>query len=73
MNAHMPTGLSVVSNDEHDRIAGVCEEFRNQGIAGLLLENLIAHFTSETFQVVKALYLHVLTTNSQAISFYEHR
>jgi ribosomal protein S18 acetylase RimI-like enzyme len=51
----------------------VCEEYRNQGIAGLLLENLIAHFTSETFQVVKALYLHVLTTNSQAISFYEHR
>ena len=54
-------------------IAGVCEEYRNQGIAGLLLENLIAHLTSETFQVVKALYLHVLTTNSQAISFYEHR
>ena len=54
-------------------VAGVCEEFRKQGIAGLLLENLIAHLTSETYQLVKALYLHVLTTNSQAITFYEHR
>ena len=67
---------------------GVCEEFRKQGIASLLLENLISHLTSEAFevrlqklsdnlrlnvQVVKAVYLHVLTTNSPAISFYEHR
>ena len=68
---------------------GVCEEFRKQGIASLLLENLISHLTSEAFevrskshtfkaciilsQVVKAVYLHVLTTNSSAISFYEHR
>jgi ribosomal protein S18 acetylase RimI-like enzyme len=57
--------------DEH--VVGVCEEYRKQGIAGLLLENLIAHLTSETYQVVKALYLHVLTTNSQALAFYEHR
>jgi len=52
---------------------GVCEEFRKQGIASLLLENLISHLTSEAFEVVKAVYLHVLTTNSSAISFYEHR
>ncbi|XP_023337769.1 N-alpha-acetyltransferase 60 [Eurytemora carolleeae] len=53
---------------------GVCEDFRKQGIASLLLENLISHLTSDTaYNSVKALYLHVLTTNSQAIAFYEHR
>lgn len=53
---------------------GVCKEFRNQGIASLLLENLISHLTSEpSLQTVKAVYLHVLTTNTQAIVFYEHR
>ena len=54
--------------------SGVCEDFRKQGIASLLLENLISHLTSDpAFNNVKALYLHVLTTNSQAITFYEHR
>lgn len=52
---------------------GVCEELRKQGVASLLLENLISHLTSEAYEVVKAVYLHVLTTNSAAISFYEHR
>lgn len=52
---------------------GVCEEFRKQGIASLLLDSLIQHLTTEAFVAVKALYLHVLTTNNQAISFYEHR
>jgi len=54
---------------------GVVEDFRKQGIASLLLENLISHLTSDAFTTarVKALYLHVLTTNSQAITFYEHR
>ena len=54
-------------------IAGVCEDYRKQGIASLLLENLISHLTSDAFNRVKALYLHVLTTNTQAITFYEHR
>ena len=54
-------------------VLGVCQEYRQQGIASLLLESLIAHLTTEAFAVVKALYLHVLTTNSKAISFYEHR
>jgi len=52
---------------------GVCEEFRKQGIASLLLENLISHLTSEAHKGVKAVYLHVLTTNTPAITFYEHR
>jgi len=52
---------------------GVSQQFRKQGIASLLLDQLISHLTSEQFCQVKALYLHVLTTNTQAISFYEHR
>lgn len=52
---------------------GVREEYRKQGIASLLLENLVAHLTSDSLLEVKAVYLHVLTTNSQAIRFYEQR
>jgi len=52
---------------------GVSQQYRQQGIASLLLDQLISHLTSEQFSQVKALYLHVLTTNTQAITFYEHR
>ena len=52
---------------------GVVKEYRQNGIASFMLENLIAHLTSSDNQDVKAMYLHVLTTNSKAISFYEHR
>lgn len=52
---------------------GVTQQFRKQGIASLLLDQLISHLTSEQYSQVKALYLHVLTTNTQAITFYEHR
>ena len=54
--------------------SGVVKELRKQGIASFLLENLIAHLTSgDNYCTVKAVYLHVLTTNNAAISFYEHR
>jgi len=59
---------------------GVVQEFRKNGIASFLLDNLVAHLTgnggssSENVRHdVKALYLHVLTTNFGAISFYENR
>ena len=56
---------------------GVVKEFRKNGIASFLLDNLVAHLTNPyndpPTDGVRALYLHVLTTNSQAISFYEHR
>eukprot|EP00090_Calanus_glacialis_P025519 TRINITY_DN3991_c0_g1_i1.p1 TRINITY_DN3991_c0_g1~~TRINITY_DN3991_c0_g1_i1.p1 ORF type:complete len:248 (-),score=72.00 TRINITY_DN3991_c0_g1_i1:113-856(-) len=52
---------------------GVTQQFRKQGIASILLDQLISHLTSEQYSQVKALYLHVLTTNTQAITFYEHR
>ena len=54
--------------------SGVVKGFRKQGIASFLLENLIAHLTTgENSHDVKAVYLHVLTTNNAAITFYEHR
>ena len=52
---------------------GVASSYRKQGIASLLLDQLISHLNSNYCNQVKALYLHVLTTNTQAIHFYEHR
>lgn len=52
---------------------GVREAYRKHGIASYMLENLLAHFTSMDHVDVRGVYLHVLTTNSQAISFYENR
>jgi len=52
---------------------GVASSFRKQGIASLLLDQLISYLNTNYCNQVKALYLHVLTTNTQAIRFYEHR
>ena len=52
---------------------GVAKEFRQNGIASFMLDNLISHFTSADHYQVRAVYLHVLTTNSPAIRFYERR
>nr|CAG4652096.1 EOG090X0BM0 [Triops cancriformis] len=53
---------------------GVCDGFRRHGVASLLLENYLAHLTTPENYYCKAVYLHVLTTNSAALRFYErHR
>lgn len=53
---------------------GVAKDFRKNGIASFMLDNLISHFTSADHRdSVRAVYLHVLTTNSQAVRFYENR
>lgn len=52
---------------------GVSEKHRRNGIASLLLDNLISHLTTSENSDCKAIFLHVLTTNSAAIHFYEHR
>ncbi|XP_014243080.1 N-alpha-acetyltransferase 60 [Cimex lectularius] len=52
---------------------GVSEVHRRNGIASLLLDNLISHLTAPENRDCKALFLHVLTTNKPAIHFYEHR
>eukprot|EP00291_Cryptomonas_curvata_P001898 CAMPEP_0172193050 /NCGR_PEP_ID=MMETSP1050-20130122/24718_1 /TAXON_ID=233186 /ORGANISM="Cryptomonas curvata, Strain CCAP979/52" /LENGTH=230 /DNA_ID=CAMNT_0012868521 /DNA_START=138 /DNA_END=827 /DNA_ORIENTATION=- len=48
---------------------GVCPAFRKHGLATRLLAQLVAHVESEPH--VKALALHVLTTNEVALRFYE--
>ena len=53
---------------------GVCSNFRQQGVASLLLDSFLGHVTRDENQLCKAVYLHVLTMNSPAIRFYEkHR
>lgn len=52
---------------------GVAKQYRRNGVASLLLDSLIRHLTMAERKRVKAVFLHVLTTNSAAILFYEHR
>lgn len=50
---------------------GVSQSHRRNGIASLLLGNLVSHLSSIENAQCKALFLHVLTTNSPAIHFYQ--
>ncbi|KAI5697148.1 hypothetical protein M8J75_005889 [Diaphorina citri] len=52
---------------------GVSEDYRRNGIASLLLDNLISHLTTAENSSCKAIFLHVLTSNKPAIHFYEKR
>ncbi|XP_030750411.1 N-alpha-acetyltransferase 60 [Sitophilus oryzae] len=52
---------------------GVIKEFRRNGIATLLLDSLLKNLLTPERRKVKAVFLHVLTTNSAAIRFYEKR
>ncbi|KAL1501344.1 hypothetical protein ABEB36_006679 [Hypothenemus hampei] len=52
---------------------GVLKEYRRNGIATLLLDSLLRNLTTPERKKVKAAFLHVLTTNSAAIRFYEKR
>lgn len=49
-------------------ILGVVKEYRRQGLANILLENLLA--TLYKYQTCKAVFLHVLYSNKTAIQFY---
>lgn len=51
---------------------GVHRKYRRNGIATILLQTFIDHLqNSEQNSKIKAIYLHVLTTNQPAIVFYE--
>ena len=52
---------------------GVVREFRRYGIASLLLDSLLSYLTSSERLDCKAVYLHVLSTNTVALRFYERR
>lgn len=53
---------------------GVVQEYRRNGIATLLLNSLVDHLTNNPeVNDCKAIYLHVLTSNTTAIQFYERR
>ncbi|CAL1535623.1 unnamed protein product [Lymnaea stagnalis] len=52
---------------------GVVGDFRRNGIASLLLDSLLSYLTSKDRFDCKAVYLHVLSTNTVALRFYERR
>ncbi|KAK7085621.1 N-alpha-acetyltransferase 60 [Halocaridina rubra] len=52
---------------------GVIDSHRGHGIASLLLDNYLAQLTTSESPKVQAVLLHVLTTNHQAINFYQRR
>ncbi|XP_013389989.1 N-alpha-acetyltransferase 60 [Lingula anatina] len=67
--SHYPANIQVA----YILSLGVVRDFRNHGIASLLLETLLQHLTTSERQNCKAVYLHVLTANATAIRFYERR
>ena len=52
-------------------VLGVVNEYRRQGLAGLLLDNLLQKLHS--YESCKAIYLHVLHSNTHAIQFYQSK
>ncbi|KAK3728538.1 hypothetical protein QZH41_011626 [Actinostola sp. cb2023] len=52
---------------------GVAKDYRRQKIGSLLLDSLISNLTTPEQQDCKAMYLHVLSSNTAAIRFYETR
>ncbi|XP_022084917.1 N-alpha-acetyltransferase 60-like [Acanthaster planci] len=50
---------------------GVVKEYRRRGIATALLDRLLSYLTTSERSNCKAVYLHVLATNTTAIKFYE--
>lgn len=70
--------LLVTSNDGNKTLVayiltlGVVKSFRRKGIATLMIHNLEENLKNLiSLQYCKAIYLHVLTTNTLAIRFYE--
>ena len=70
--------ILAISQQRGSKIAyilslGVSRQHRRNGVASLLLDNLLMHLTTEENKCVKAVLLHVLTSNASAIRFYENR
>ncbi|KAL9907440.1 N-alpha-acetyltransferase 60 [Glossina fuscipes] len=69
----LPDGLGKTADIGYILSLGVHRKHRRNGIGSLLLDSLINHLTTAERQSVKAIFLHVLTTNEPAILFYEKR
>ncbi|XP_043945717.1 N-alpha-acetyltransferase 60 [Protopterus annectens] len=69
----LASGFPVDTQVAYILSLGVVKDFRNRGIGSLLLDSLKDHISSTAQDHCKAIYLHVLTTNNAAISFYENR
>ncbi|XP_055506957.1 N-alpha-acetyltransferase 60 isoform X1 [Leucoraja erinacea] len=69
----LASGFPVETQVAYILSLGVIKEFRKHGIGSLLLESLKDHISTTAQDHCKAIYLHVLTTNSTAIHFYENR
>lgn len=52
---------------------GVHRKFRRRGLGSLLLDTFLKYVTAIDRHKIKALFLHVLTSNQAAIIFYERR
>ena len=52
-------------------ILGVVKQYRRQGLASILFENLLNQLRQS--ETCKAIYLHVLHSNKQAIEFYQSK
>ena len=63
--------FSLTSSACYILILGVVKEYRRQGLAHLLLEHLLN--TLYKYETCKAVYLHVLYSNKQAIQFYQSK
>jgi len=63
--------FSVTTSVCYILILGVVKEYRRQGLANLLLEHLLNLL--DKYETCKAIYLHVLYSNKQAIQFYQSK
>lgn len=69
----MPDSIGKNADIGYILSLGVHRKHRRNGIGSLLLDSLINHLTTIERHSVKAIFLHVLTTNEPAILFYEKR
>ncbi|XP_022915756.1 N-alpha-acetyltransferase 60 isoform X2 [Onthophagus taurus] len=72
------TGILAKSLSEHAHVGyilslGVAKDYRRNGIASLLLDSFLRYLVTPEKKKVKAVFLHVLTSNTAAIMFYESR
>jgi len=65
------TSFSIATPVCYILILGVVKEYRRQGLAGILLQHLLD--TLYKRGTCKAVYLHVLYSNKQAIHFYQSK